>query len=482
MSRFLKLLSILAIVALIAVPAFAEVQNVKVSGDIDSKAIRRAQYDFSNGNSNGNPQTSNTYADKDTWFTTTARVQIDADLTDNVSTCVRLLNEREWGTEAPVGNTAGDTTIALDLASVKMKEMFYAPLTLTIGRQNIRLGSGLVMGDPDTNDMAVSSPVAGDLSARKAFDAVRATLDYNPLTVDLILAKIDANTIARATTAAGSRVKDDVDLYAINAAYKFNQLNSELEGYIISRIDQSQGAAAVPLKDQVNVYGIRGSLEPASKFIMDGELAIQTGSYADATFGRRVDREAWAADIGAQLATDIKWSPKFAARYSFRSGQKSPGSDADADVSVGRNTLEYEAWDTMFEDQTHGIIANKIFSNNNDGVDSNGHTFNVMASVVPLQDLTVAIDYYHYLLAEKWYSDNSPGSTLSNRLMDNNATSYEVKNKKELGDEIDLSLVYDYTEDVKLGLTAVLFLPGSTFQKNNDNAASTVMADVSVSF
>ena len=81
MSRFLKLMSVLAIVALIAVPAFAEVQNVKVSGDIDSKAIYRNNYDFKQG-----PDTANANNDKDIWYTTTARVQIDADLTDNVST------------------------------------------------------------------------------------------------------------------------------------------------------------------------------------------------------------------------------------------------------------------------------------------------------------------------------------------------------------------------------------------------------------
>ena len=253
---FTLLMSALPIAALIAVPAFAEVQNVKVSGDIDSKAISRNQYDFSNGNSNGNPQPGTTsYNDQDTWFMTTARIQIDADLTDNVSTSVRLLNERDWDVEA-----APTTEIAIDLASVKMKEMFYAPLTLTIGRQNIRLGTGLVVGDPDTNDTAVNNAIiADDLSARKSFDAVKATLDYNPLTVDLIMAKINAGTIARATTVEGIRTKDDIDLYAINAAYKFNQYNSEIEGYLITKIDQSIGTA-VPLKDQVNVYGIRGNL------------------------------------------------------------------------------------------------------------------------------------------------------------------------------------------------------------------------------
>ena len=68
MSRFLKLMSILAIVALIAVPAFAEVQNVKVSGDIDSKMIARNNYDFTKAPINtATPKGK----DNDTWFMST---------------------------------------------------------------------------------------------------------------------------------------------------------------------------------------------------------------------------------------------------------------------------------------------------------------------------------------------------------------------------------------------------------------------------
>jgi Alginate export len=457
MSRFLKLMSVLAIVALIAVPAFAEVQNVKVSGDIDSKAIYRNNYDFKQG-----PVTATTNSDKDIWFNTVARVQVDADLTDNVSTCVRLLNERDWNTEpAPGVGTSGDTTIALDLASVKLKEMFYAPLTLTIGRQLLRFGSGLVVGDPDTNDTNTNAIIgAQDLSARKSFDAVRATFDYKPLTVDLIMSKINAGVVGTGNN------RDDQDLYGINAAYKFNQYNSELEAYLFER-----NARSVTVKtDSTYVYGVRGSLEPISKLVLDAELALQRGD-TSTTNTTTKDRSAWAGDIGASYAIDYKWSPKIAARYSYRSGTKTGAAGSDADTGDSK----YEAWDTMFEDQTHGIVANQIFNGNNDGVDSNSHIINVMASVVPLQDLTFAVDYYHFLLATAWDATITTTRTL-------NGTAYSIRKDRNLGNELDLSLAYDYTEDVKLGLTAGYFLPGKTFLKDNNAMASTVMADVKVSF
>ena len=448
-------MSILAIVALIAVPAFAEVQNVKVSGDIDSKMIVRNNYDFNNHASGTQ--------DKDTWFTSTARVQIDADLTDNVSTCVRLLNERDWGVEAEV-ETANTTEIALDLASIKMKEMFYAPLTLTIGRQNLRFGNGLVVGDPDSNDTAVNNAIfADDLSVRKAFDAVRATLDYNPLVLDIIFAKISAGIVG------SDKTNDDTNLSGINAAYKFNQYNSEMEAYAFAKNTRSTIET-----DQVYTYGVRGSLEPLSKLVVNAELAMQKGDYR--TAGVSLDRSAWAADLGAAYAIDYKWSPKVALNYIYRSGQKQGGNDANDDTT---GVSKYKAWDTSFEDQTHGIVANKIFDGNNDGVDSNASTINVMASVVPVQDLTVALDYYYFMLAQKWTNLDDTARTLNTGATD---TSYNIRNDKNLGQEVDLSLGYDYTEDVKLGLTAGFFLPGKAFLKDNNDMATTVMADVKVSF
>ncbi|MCX5692835.1 MAG: alginate export family protein [Candidatus Omnitrophica bacterium] len=450
MSRFLKLMSILAIVALIAVPAFAEVQNVKVSGDIDSKMITRNDYDFNN-------YTSGTNADSDTWFMSTARVQIDADLTDNVSTCVRLLNERDWNQEA-VADGSGNTNIALDLASVKMKEMFYAPLTLTIGRQNLRFGNGLVVGDPDSNDRSIGTSIAAeDFSVRKAFDAVRATFDYNPLVLDIVMAKITAGTVG------SSKNDDDTDLYGINAAYKFDKYNSEAEAYMFAKNTRAANVES----DKIYTYGVRGSLEPISKLVVDGELAVQRGDYR--LGGVSIDRSAWAADLGAAYAIDYKWSPKVAARYVYRSGQKTPpGQAVDTDAAAG---VTYKAWDTSFEDQTHGIVANQIFDGNNDGVDSNSSIINVMASAVPVQDLTVALDYYYFMLAQKW--DTTVTTTRDG---------LQIRGNKNLGQEVDFSLGYDYTEDVKLGLTAGFFMPGKTFLTDNNDRASTVVANVKVAF
>ena len=493
MKKLMVLCVVLTAVAFLAAPAFAEVQNVKVSGDIDSKMIYRADYDLlADDTSSGS-----SVKDNDTWFMTTTRVRIDADLTDNVSTTVRVINERDWTEEVSGGLSSGNqsdgarTDIDLDLAYVTLKECFYSPLTVTIGRQDIVFGNALVVGDPTTNDSeGVARLAADDLSSIKAFDAIRATLDYSPVVVDVVFAKIDANTIA--TGVVGAPVtdpRDDIDLWGINAAYDFdNEYNAAIEGYAFSRRDRGTivATAEVGGADVCNVFGINGSLEPVDGLLLSGEAAIQRGDYLETgeTPDRTIDRSAWALDLAAAydgLSDSVSFLPGLSLRtaYIYRSGQS--GSTVNDDFSS--TVSEMNAWDTMYEDQTHGMIANQIFDGLNDGVDSNGRTLCVGASAEPIEDLTVSLDYYYYKLAKKYASSNAVNQ---NRTL--NGRSYAVTDDKDLGSEVDVVLDYAYTEDVTMSFAAGWFMPGDTFDNNksscptNNDTATEIIASVAVAF
>ena len=481
MKRLMILCVIMTAVALIAGPAFAEVQNVKVSGDIDSKMIHRSDYDLLSDDTGS----ATSVKDNDTWFMATTRIGIDADLTDNVSTTVRLINERDWTMDAST-----QTSIDIDLANVTLKECFYSPLTVTIGRQNLRFGNALVVGDPDTNDAEpVNRITANDLSSRKSFDAVRATLDYNPVVVDLLYSKVDAQTIATGT-AGTADPRDDIDLWGINVAYDFNNdFNAIVEGYAFSRRNRSGVVATVEVggADTCNVFGINGSLEPVDDLLLSAEAAIQRGDYLETgtTPDRTIDRSAWALDVAASydgLSESLSFLPGLSLRtaYVYRSGQS--GNSADDDFSA--TVTEMNAWDTMYEDQTHGIVANQIFDGLNDGVDSNGRTLCVGASAEPMEDLIVSLDYYYYKLAKKYASTNAANQT---RTL-NGGLSYAVTDDKNLGSEVDIVLDYAYTEDVTMSLAAGWFMPGDAFDNNktncpsNNDTATQVMASVAVAF
>src|SRR3989338_9501650 len=103
-----------ALVAFVAMPAMASVQNVKISGSIDSTWLVRNDFDLG----------ASVIGDEEqTLFITQAILQADADLTDNVSTTIALINERVWG-DTPSNN---NTDLDILLAYVTLREMLYSP-------------------------------------------------------------------------------------------------------------------------------------------------------------------------------------------------------------------------------------------------------------------------------------------------------------------------------------------------------------------
>src|SRR5205814_2111979 len=122
-------LFVVALAVLVSAPAFAETQNVKVSGSIDQYAFYRRNYDLLDNNDasviaqgstvppQNNPASTSSRSEADNYFRTTTQVEIAADLTDNVSTVINLVNERDWENTGGASGT-NEFDIALDLAYV----------------------------------------------------------------------------------------------------------------------------------------------------------------------------------------------------------------------------------------------------------------------------------------------------------------------------------------------------------------------------
>jgi len=437
----MKKLIILAAALMLAMPAFAAVQNVKVSGDITTYGILQSDFDF---NESSDSSTLGSQSDEG-FFATITRLRVDADLTDNVAATIRFSNEREWyesGTE--------NTDVNVDLANITLKEMFYSPLTMIIGRQDLAYGSKLVVGDPNTNAI-----IAGDsaldnapfLSKAKAFDAIRGILDYDPLTIDLVYAKI--SEVYETGTDS-----EDQDLLGANLAYKFADYDAEAEGYAFY-VD-GNGSTASSIND-VAILGLRGSIVPVDGLTLGAEIAIQTGDYSTTR-----DQDAMAATVEGSYKWNNEYEPTIKLCYDYRSGDNGDG------------TGDYEAWDPLFEDQTKGLIADYLFAGANGGVSSNASIINLGGSIKPMEDLTLSLDWFNYTLDEKVSSAPWSNSLVSGASI-NSA-------KDDLGDEIDLSLTYDYSEDVVLGLQAGWFLAGDVFAAGNDDDAMEVIGSIAVSF
>jgi hypothetical protein len=450
MSKRLILVLAFAFLVGCAVAAYAEVQNVKVSGDLNVLGVTRH------------------FGEDRTGIISITRVKVDADLTDNVMTTVRLINERYWGTEIDNPNVAGkNTDIDLDLAMVTLKEFLYSPLTLTIGRQELHFGSEMIVGDVDTNIWATNASALGtplrdpDLSARKAFDAIRATLNYDPLVIDAIYALVDTNNNI------SDDANDDTLLFGINANYKVNAKNT-VEGYWFERKTQRKATAgatpATPKKtDQTDVIGGRITSSVVDNMILSLEAAYQFGKIAHLNANEpSVDRKAWALETAATYNfSNKKYKPSATALYSYFSGDHENGGYATTRGA-------FKGWDPMFENQKSGDIANALLNQ------TNAHIIGGILTAQAAQDILLKGEYYAI-----WWAKAFPDRMLGLTMRGDNLTTTE---RRFVGQEVDLTATYNYTEDVQFSLMGGWLIMGPAIMEETNKVNSEVIGSMKVTF
>jgi len=504
----MKKLLAAALMVVLASPAFAAIQNVKVSGDITSTFVDRSNFDLGltdgilDGGANALGNNDPVGLKKQNVFITQTRLRVDADLSDNVSTTVGLINERAWTGETANGGTANyanDTNAQLYLASVTMRELLYSPLTVTVGRQVFNFGNGLIMGDGGVNNLSTGNLqfIAQDLTERTAYDGIKAVLDYKPLTIDMFYFKNQQNTVTGNPYANES----SSDVYGINANYQLSDpMGTVVETYMFSRIDGHNnfaafdappvGSTAVPLTqtdkgDTLYVPGLRASTNPIKGLNVQGEVAWELGSHpAIDTNNNTQDserRDAMAAQFLASYNLPVleKYKPAVNGSFTYVSGDKNTNGDYNNVPYKGSKT--FSAWDPFNENQGAGTIYNTLFPL------SNMYIVSLGASVNPLEDVTAAFTWSGLMLVDSASARNplymiQPDDSGN---LTYNGESYltpSTSNKRGLGNEYDVNLTYNYTEDVTFGVSVGWFVAGDAFNKVNRDTASQALADVAVKF
>ena len=441
------LLLALAIVVAFVAPAFAEVQNVKVGGDITS---------YYEQTTNLNLTKTNTNASSDNFFMTTTRLYVSADLTDNVQTYVRIINERTWDSKFNTANDGSDASeedaVQLDLAYVKLSEFLYSPLTMIIGRQEIKWGSGLVVGNGNpvpNNKLQLRDSF---LSARKGFDAARAILNFEPWTIDSFASRIanGSNAFDPAVPSYDGRFEN---LYGLNVSYVWPS-EWVTEGYYVYNTDKDTSVGSDSLFSKVSTVGLRteGHVKPIDeKLYLEAELAYQFGKY-DASR----DIKSWAGILGTSYEFANQYKPVVGVKYDYRSGNKTA------------DTGDYKGWNAKYNDYQIGNIINKVWTNGykslNSDVRGNGgniHAITTTGSVVPMQDVELSLDWV-------WATSDQ---------------AIFVGNSKNIGNEFIGTVKYDYTEDVTMSLMGSVFDPKGAFRTTTEKEkAYEVIGSVAVEF
>ena len=449
-----KIILAAVLAAVLAAPAFAEVQNVKLSGGLNMIGVQRNNFDL------GALST----RDEDTnFFITQTNLDVNADLTDQVSATIGLMNERVWG-DAESATTDG---VDLYLAYVTLREFLYSPLTIVAGKQAFKYGNSFVVDAAGQNNDSPSSSgltsIADDITGQTTLDAIRAILDYNPLVLELLWAKIEEQGATAATLD-----DNDHDLYGINATYNFgDEHNTQVEAYFFADMDRNNGLLVpTAVNETIYVPGVRASINVTDAINLQGELAYQFGDDADTTTNTD-SRDAWGGQFIGTWAIpgeDVGMEgmkPTLQYVYSYTSG--------DDDSTDDENT----AWNSMYENQAGGTIYNSLFDL------TNSHIHALSLSAMPVEDVTTKVTWTGLWTAEEIPSG---ATTASFESPDGGQTLAVDDNESALGHEVDVDVSYAYTEDVKIGASLGWFFPGNVFTDANSDAANQALVNAKVVF
>lgn len=496
--RLLKGLCVLVLAIGLTGMVYAETQSVKISGDLTIRGIARENYDLDRHHAEMLNR-SGASSDWDTYFMTTTEVQIDADLTDNVSAVLRLYNQRDWGTRAKsilsttlygastvtagqgvsfAGYTANDNEfdVGVDLAYIELKEFLYSPLTLRIGRQDLWFGKGFIVG---VNQQDIQGTInADEYSTANSFDALRATLDYDPWTIDLVYAKVWENQI-------GS--DDDETLYGTNVGYIFDLYNAEAEVYYFLKDDSSKNSMIIKQGNDIHTLGLRGSFDPIENWTLASEVAYQWGRYTGSRMQpSKRKRSAWALDTSLEtrhFQDMFPWKPKIGVEYIYYSGNK-----GIADETV-LTTGAYTGWDIVYRGKFDSAIRDymgvyyltnqdvlnartNMFPSYPDASFTNQHQIIVATSIQPTDSLTVDARYFNF-----WQQYRT-----SHRDVNYDVARGSEEDNLYLGGEVDVEFTWDYTEDVSFGLLTAWFFPGGHYYDGSEDIATDCVASVKLSF
>lgn len=475
-------------------PVLAEVQNVKVGGEANVRGFFRKSLRLNESAPNGTGSGSGftVYDDEadqgesgDQFLQQLTAVDVAGDLTENVKVQTRLINQRVWGSvgDGALGANTDANDVQVSLANVTLKELFYSPLTLILGRQRLWYGRGFIVGsrllhgDIDQND-ALGADEFSDLTG---FDAARLIVDLGgaapvgmPVTLDAVYAKVDENSIS--TAGAGATDQNDTNLLGLNVGTKLDDMNGEAEAYFFRKHAQGTSLGSRAAHPVANTLGVRGSAAPSEGSSVWGELAYQWGNAIIA--GTALTSEgasgdpysAWAMNLGADFALgDAAMNSKVGAEWIFYSGREGDATAINGWDPMYRGSFttairEFQAPGFYPVTQSGASVVGDGTFNSVTSSTSNQHQFALHGTVSPIEDLSI---------------DNRATWFLADEGIVPTAGS---KSHKYLGWEWDMQANYAYTDDVNVGLIYALFLPGSVFRSPHDSQAQELITSVNVKF
>ena len=421
---------IIAVTVATAVPAFADLQNVVVGGSVRIRGnwIHGDFLGFGGTAPIGGIPTGFTgpvASDNLAFVEQRTRLNVRADFTDKVSAFIELDSYNNWGENfrsdyltGVDGRGTGD--VSLYQGYIEASEMWGTGLKVRIGRQEIKLGSGWLVGTNDKNSLFVGL----------SFDGIRLTYATDQFSVDALWAKLaERSPLAE---------DGDIDLYGIYASYLGIE-NVSLDAYWLFIRDAANYSGSL----DTHTVGLRGA-GTVNAFDFEGEVAYQwleTGEsayywlYRDHT----VVSDALAANLEVGYTFDMSLSPRV-----YLGGAYFEGSDDD------------RPFNRLFSNWEYSLLLDTM------GQMNNFWTARAGFSMMPTETLKVSLGAAYFQMVEgwkewvtDWFGPFPIGET--------------IKTRDDLGWEVGASVSYAYTKDLSFQGGYSHFFTGNALGDNTDD-------------
>ncbi len=411
---------VLALSAILLAPgaAFAELQNVEVGGSIEIFGNYYTPFYEVNTQTRVPAflmpfrpigpfgATSGIRSDKDgnsnAWVEQRTAINVKADFTNNVCAFIELDSIDVWGEDFRSNYITGADAVTptnddLEVyqAYIQVEELFDMPLRLRMGRQEIILGNGWLVGN---------NP-AWDPLTYLSFDAIRLTYETETVTIDAFWAKL-ADT-------SPAEEDGDTDLYGIFATCRamdpvmidaywlfLRDARSIQNTNFIAPLEHLEELFDVDGYDPTTIHtiGMRVYGE-TNGFDFDLEAAYQFGNAATAGSGfipfpflygdDDAEYRNWAGHIELGYTIDMAWNPRVYIGAEYYGGRD----DRDISRSDFRNP---------FDIPDASISFNRMFSDwesdwfLDGGALSNAWVGKAGVSVSPTEKLEAGLDLRYY--------------------------------------------------------------------------------------
>lgn len=283
----MKKISALAVAGVFVVSlagtAFAEMTDLKISGEIRVRHVELNNYDLNSDAGDA----SNTTSQR-------TRVNVDAKVNETTKAYISLQDTRNWGSETNTASTADESgatgvhAVDISQAYVQLDKLAGQPLSLKLGRQALAYGDQRLIGAFEWSDNA------------RRFDALKFAYNHEAVNVDFFLANTKENGIANPA---------DAQFNGLYLTAKTVPLHKALDVYLLQKANTAAG-------ENIMTYGLR--LDGGTSGIdWTAEAAFQSG---DATATAKKKANMYALKAGYTLA-DVLGGLRIGAEYDFASGQ-----------------------------------------------------------------------------------------------------------------------------------------------------------------